>query len=70
MKESKYVSSESMHSGGHSNSYYKEVFDRLQEIQRAGKRKRYTDIQIQQLLCTELQEIRSDLLTGKLKIHS
>ena len=70
MKESKYVSSESMHSGGHSNSYYKEVFDRLQEIQIAGKRKRYTDIQIQQLLCTELQEIRSDLLTGKLKIHS
>ena len=35
-----------------------------------GRKLGYTDSQIQQLLCVELQKIRSDLLTGKLKIHN
>ena len=68
-KKNKYVSTESMHSGGHSNDYYDEVFNRLRETERRAKRKKYTDNKIQQALCSELQEIRSDLLNGKLKIH-
>ena len=35
-----------------------------------GRKLGYTDSQIQKLLCAELQKIRSDLLTGKLKIHN
>lgn len=35
-----------------------------------GRKLGYTDSQIQQLLCAELQKIRSDLLAGKLKIHN
>ena len=35
-----------------------------------GRKLGYSDSQIQQLLCAELQKIRSDLLTGKLKIHN
>lgn len=69
-KKNKYVSTESMHSGGHSDNYHKAVREKLLAKVDFAENRGYTDNQIQQSLCAGLQEIRSDLLTGKLKIHS
>ena len=67
-KENEFVTTEAMHCGGHSDSYHRKVRERLfkTEMRKRGA----PDSQIQKVICDELQKIRSDLLSGKLKIHN
>ncbi len=69
-RKNEFVTTEAMHCGGHLNEYHDQVWGRLLNRVDFGESFGYTDSQIQQLLCAELQKIRSDLLTGKLKIHN
>ena len=70
MEKNSYVRTEAMHVGGHSNDYYEEVTMRLQDASE--------NIELAGLTCEEgreyivgvLDNIRQDLLNGKLKINS
>ena len=61
---------EVMHCGGHLNSYFDEVYERLNSIVYDAIEKECSDAQIQKLICNELQKIRRDLLNGLLKVHN
>ena len=69
-RKNEFVTTEAMHCGGHLDSYHINVQVRIASRVNIGRKLGYTDSQIQKLLCAELQKIRSDLLTGKLKIHN
>ncbi|MBQ5876585.1 MAG: hypothetical protein IIW71_02165 [Treponema sp.] len=52
------------------NSYFDEVYERLNSIVYDAIEKECSDAQIQKLICNELQKIRRDLLNGLLKVHN
>jgi hypothetical protein len=69
-KGNEYVTTEAMHSGGHSFSYYNQVNERLLAVERLIKEKNVGDTMAKILIGDELQSIRKDLLNGILKIHN
>lgn len=69
-QKNEFVTTEVMHCGGHLNSYFDEVYERLNSIVYDAIEKECSDAQIQKLICNELQKIRRDLLNGLLKVHN
>lgn len=69
-QKNEFVTTEVMHCGGHLNSYFDEVDERLNSIVYDAIEKECSDAQIQKLICNELQKIRRDLLNGLLKVHN
>lgn len=69
-QKNEFVTTEVMHCGGHLNSYFDEVYERLYSIVYDAIEKECSDAQIQKLICNELQKIRRDLLNGLLKVHN
>lgn len=68
MKKNSYVSTEAMHSGGHSDKYFENVSSRIQNTKKKAKLLSLSKEETIRLICDELQEIRKDLLSGKLII--
>ena len=60
METNKYTGDTALHIGGHSNDYIKQVTRRLEEADEAGGEKS---------VITELNNIRKDLLDGKLQVN-
>jgi hypothetical protein len=65
-----YVTTEAMHNGGHLNSYFEAVNTRLKDVEYLINRRGLDSTTARMLICEELQNIRSDLLNGLLKIHN
>lgn len=64
-----YVTTESMHSGGHLKDYHITIRNRLKEAESNAKKIGLSKNEIKEVICDELQGIRIDLLEGKIKIH-
>ena len=66
----KYVISESMHTGGHLQSYYDKVNDVLSEAKEHIDEENYTYEQGRDYICKTLNELRNQLLNGSLRTNN
>ena len=70
-KDYSWVINEANHFGGHSNNYYKYVNDTLDAVdRRISGRTDWDDYKKQKEICNVLNDIRIQLLNGKLKIQN
>jgi hypothetical protein len=69
-KNNAYVSTESMHSGGHLNKYYTYVYNQLKITLDYAKKYNFDSERTKKALCDTLQIIREELLKGELKIQN
>lgn len=66
----KYVTTESMHTGNHLGSYYKAIEDRFKDLSERINEQNLGNDEAVKEICLVLENIRKDLLNGKLKTNN